>query len=179
MRGLKRAAVVMLALGALLLMDRPWGTRPVHHAEWLRAGDVTVRAVRAGKGDTTLVFIHVADGFAARNLKTLDLRESEEMQADRAYLEEVADAFEAEGFDAEALLATGDPGREIANAAEREQVDLIAMSTHGHRFLNDLVRGSVANDVRHATRIPVLLVRGKAERTGEFPAIRDLIAVDV
>ena len=34
------------------------------------------------------------------------------------------------------------------------------MSTHGHRLLNDLLRGSVANDVRHATSIPVLMVRG-------------------
>lgn len=55
---MKRAGVVALALAALLLMDRPWGTRPLHQAEWLQAGDVKVRAVRAGKGDTTLVFIH-------------------------------------------------------------------------------------------------------------------------
>ncbi|MGQ0816216.1 MAG: universal stress protein [Gemmatimonadota bacterium] len=52
-----------------------------------------------------------------------------------------------------------DPATEIAAAAEREQVDLIAMATHGHRFLNDLVRGSVANEVRHRSRVPVLLVR--------------------
>ena len=146
---------------------------PLEHSPYDEAVLTHVRQLARLCG-ATLVFIHVADGFAARNLKSLDLRESEEMQADRAYLEEVADAFETEGLDAEALLATGDPGVEIASAAEREKVDLIAMSTHGHKFLNDLVRGSVANDVRHATRIPVLLVRGKAERTGEFPAIHDL-----
>ena len=146
---------------------------PLEHSSYDEAILAHVRGLARLCG-ASVVFIHVADGFAARNLKSLDLRDSEEMQSDRAYLEEVASAFEDEGFDAEALLATGDPGHEIASAAEREQADLIAMSTHGHRFLNDLVRGSVANDVRHATRIPVLLVRGKAERTGEFPAIRDL-----
>ena len=117
---------------------------------------------------SSLVFIHVADGFAARNQRQLDLRDSEEMLDDRQYLERVAAEFEREGFDADAVLATGDPGAEICAAAEREGVDLIAMSTHGHRFLNDLVRGSVANDVRHRSTIPVLLVRGQA--TGETRA---------
>ena len=64
-----------------------------------------------------------------------------------------------EGLDAEALLATGDPSAEIAAAAERERCDLIAMSTHGHRFIADLIYGSVASAVRHMTNIPVLLLR--------------------
>lgn len=58
MRGLKRIGVLALALTAILLMDRPWNDRPDHQAEWLTAGDIQVRAVRAGKGETTLVFIH-------------------------------------------------------------------------------------------------------------------------
>jgi nucleotide-binding universal stress UspA family protein len=33
------------------------------------------------------------------------------------------------------------------------------MSTHGHRFLNDLLRGSTADRVRHNVEIPVLMVR--------------------
>ena len=118
---------------------------------------------------SSLVFIHVADGFAARNQAQLDLRESQEMRDDREYLERIATEFEGEGFDADAVLATGDPGAEICAAAEREGVDLIAMSTHGHRFLADLVHGSVANDVRHRSLIPVLLVRGQA--TGEVRAV--------
>ena len=107
-----------------------------------------------------LVLIHVADGWAARNIRHLDLRESEEMQADRAYIERLCAELTAEGFDAEAILATGDPSAEIAAAADREGCDLIAMATHGHRFLSDVVRGSVANEVRHRSRVPVLLVRG-------------------
>lgn len=58
MRWVKRSGVVLLAAGALLLMDRPWAARPPHHAIWLSAGDTRVRAVRAGAGDTTVVFIH-------------------------------------------------------------------------------------------------------------------------
>ena len=44
-------------------------------------------------------------------------------------------------------------------AAEREGCDLIAMATHGHRLVEDLIRGSTATGLRHMTAIPVLMVR--------------------
>jgi nucleotide-binding universal stress UspA family protein len=110
-----------------------------------------------------LVLMHVADGFAARNVNLLNLRESEEMRSDREYLEQLCLRLERDGFSADCLLAGGDPAVEITAAAEREQCDLIAMSTHGHRFIQDLLRGSVANEVRHTSRVPVLLVRGSSQ----------------
>jgi nucleotide-binding universal stress UspA family protein len=108
----------------------------------------------------SVVLIHVADGFAARNAKQLDLRESEEMRLDLGYLEKLTADLEREGIDADSVLAGGDPAKEIADAADRERCDLIAMSTHGHKFVKDVLYGSVANEVRHMTRVPVLLVRG-------------------
>ena len=108
---------------------------------------------------STLVLIHVADGWVARNVNELALRESQEIREDRAYLEAVCGQLEAEGFDAEAVLAGGEPAKEIAAAAERERCDLIAMATHGHRLLEDVVKGSTATALRHLTRIPVLMVR--------------------
>jgi nucleotide-binding universal stress UspA family protein len=107
----------------------------------------------------SVVLIHVADGWAARNIQHLNLRESEEMRSDRNYIEQLAARLTSDGVEAEALLATGDPSAEIAAAAERENCDLIAMSTHGHRFIADLIYGSVANAVRHMTSVPVLLLR--------------------
>lgn len=109
---------------------------------------------------SSVVIIHVADGWVARNIRQLDLRESEEMRADLAYIEQLAEALEQQGVVAEAVLASGDPGAEISAAAAREGCDLIAMSTHGHKFINDLLRGSVANTVRHSSTVPVLMVRG-------------------
>ena len=111
----------------------------------------------------SVVFIHVADGWSARYGEALEMRESEEMREDRAYLERRRADFVALGIQTDAVLAGGNPAKEIVAAAEREQADLIAMATHGHGFVNDLIRGSVANEVRHLTRIPVLMVR--AERT--------------
>ena len=109
----------------------------------------------------SVVLIHVADGWAARNIQQLKLRESEEMRDDREYLERMCDALEEDGLEAECVLAGGNPASEIVDAALRENCDLIAMSTHGHRFLKDLIYGSVANEVRHHSKVPVLLVRGE------------------
>ncbi len=109
-----------------------------------------------------VVLIHVADGWAARNISQLDLRESEEMKKDRAYIERVSAELEAAGIDADAVLASGDPAKEIADAAVREGCDLIAMATHGHKFIGDMVLGSVSHAVRHASHVPVLLVRGNS-----------------
>lgn len=112
---------------------------------------------------SAILLIHVADGFAARHQSQLKLRESEEMRHDREYIEKLASEMEAKGIDADALLATGDPASEIAQAATREGCDLIAMSTHGHGFIGDMIHGSVSHTVRHTSNIPVLLVRGASQ----------------
>ncbi len=119
--------------------------------------------------ESSVLLMHVADGWAARNINQLDLKESEEMKQDRAYIEGVAAALEADGVDAESLLASGDPASEISQAAIREGCDLIAMSTHGHKFIADMIHGSVASAVRHSSSIPVLLVRGTSQGRGGKP----------
>jgi nucleotide-binding universal stress UspA family protein len=137
---------------------------PLEHSDYDAAIVQHVRQL-AALHHSSVVLIHVADGFAARNVKQLHLRESEEMRMDREYLERTCASLEADGIEAECLLAGGDPGKEIAEAAAREGCDLIAMSTHGHKFLKDMLYGSVANEVRHLSRIPVLLVRGERRAT--------------
>ena len=106
-----------------------------------------------------LTLLHVADGFMARNQERLGLDESEEMRNDRAYLEQRRAELAAEGYDVDAVLACGEPAEHILTVAERENCDLIGMSTHGHRLFGDLLFGSVASEVRHRTDIPVLLIR--------------------
>ena len=108
-----------------------------------------------------LLLVHVADGWVARNFNHLKLAESEEMKADRDYLEQAATKLREGGLNVSAHLALGDPPREIIKTAERENCDLIAMTTHGHRFIADLIFGSTIHEVRHGTAIPVLLVRAE------------------
>jgi universal stress protein A len=108
-----------------------------------------------------LVLVHVADGWAARNFDQLKLRESEEMKADRAYLEQLRGELEGRGFTVETRLAMGDPATELIKASQEQGVDLIAMSTHGHRFLGDILFGATADRVRHLVKVPVLLLRAQ------------------
>jgi nucleotide-binding universal stress UspA family protein len=108
-----------------------------------------------------LLLVHVADGWAARYFDQLKLRESEEMKGDRAYLERVAAELAARGLIADTRLAMGDPATELIRVAGEEQVDLIAMSTHGHRYLADLLHGTTADRVRHLVKVPVLLLRAQ------------------
>jgi manganese transport protein len=105
--------------------------------------------------------LHVADGWVARNFHQLKLAESEEMKTDRAYLEKIAAQLRAQGLTVSTLLALGDPPKEILKAAETENCSLIAMASHGHRLLGDLIFGSTIHEVRHNTSIPVLLVRAE------------------
>jgi nucleotide-binding universal stress UspA family protein len=109
----------------------------------------------------TLLLVHVADGWAARNFDQLKLRESEEMKSDRAYLDRLRDELAGRGFVVDTHLALGDPATELIRAVEEQHVDLIAMSTHGHRFVADLLHGATADRVRHLVKVPVLLLRAQ------------------
>ena len=108
-----------------------------------------------------LLLVHVADGWVARNFNQLKLAESEEMKHDREYLEKRSRELSAEGFHCEAVLALGEPSDEIIKLAGEKNVDLIAMTTHGHRFISDILYGATADKVRHGVEVPVLLLKVK------------------
>jgi universal stress protein A len=106
-----------------------------------------------------LVLLHVADGWAARTYGPDAV--SPEIAEDTAYLRRVREEFQAAGIPTEAELAYGEPVPEIIKWIERRGCDLVAMSTHGHRFLGDLFLGSTASRVQHSISAPVLLLRAK------------------
>src|SRR5207244_2472533 len=106
-----------------------------------------------------IALIHVADGYVARNQAQLNLEDSEEMKVDRKYLADCERELANAGFQVTAHLCQGEPAEEILRLAAEEKCDLIAMATHGHGFIKDTILGSVANQVRHKTSIPVLMVR--------------------
>ena len=106
-----------------------------------------------------VVLLHVADGWAARMYGPDAV--SPEVAQDKAYLDRVRAEFEAEGIPAEAALAYGDPASEIVKWVQQEGCDLVAMSTHGHRFVKDLFLGTTAPRVQHRISVPVLLLRAK------------------
>ncbi|HZS18842.1 MAG TPA: universal stress protein [Candidatus Udaeobacter sp.] len=106
-----------------------------------------------------LLLVHVADGWVARNFNQLHLAESQEMKDDRAYLEKRVQELTEEGFSCDAVLALGEPSDEIVKLAGEKNVDLIAMTTHGHRFISDILYGATVDKVRHKVDVPVLLLK--------------------
>src|SRR5213082_2843700 len=109
--------------------------------------------------NSRLVLLHVADGWAARTYGRDAV--SREISEDTAYLEKVRAEFQSAGIPAEAELAFGEPANEIIKWVRERGCDLVAMSTHGHRFLADVFLGTTANRVQHNISAPVLLLRAK------------------
>jgi nucleotide-binding universal stress UspA family protein len=106
-----------------------------------------------------IVLLHVADGWAARMFGPDAV--GPEIAEDKAYLEKIQAEFHSAGIVAEAELAFGEPAREIIKWVQEKGCDLVAMSTHGHRFVADLFLGTTSRLVRHSVSVPVLLLRAK------------------
>ena len=106
-----------------------------------------------------LVLLHVADGWAARTYGPDAV--SPEISEDTAYLKKVREEFQSASISADAELAYGDPAKEIVKWVEEKGCDLVAMSTHGHRFLADVFLGTTASRVQHRISVPVLLLRAR------------------
>ena len=128
-------------------------------------GTLTDRAIiehiklLAKLAQSRVVLLHVADGWAARIFGPDAV--SPEITEDTAYLNKVQSEFQSAGIPAEAELAFGDPPKEIVKWVDQKGCDLVAMSTHGHRFLADVFLGSTSRHVRHSVKVPVLLLRAK------------------
>ena len=103
--------------------------------------------------------LHVADGWAARQFGADAV--SPEIREDNDYLDKVRAEFESANISASSELAFGNPADEIIRWVKEKHCDLVAMSTHGHRLVNDLLRGTTVTKVRHNVTVPLLLVRAK------------------
>jgi nucleotide-binding universal stress UspA family protein len=106
-----------------------------------------------------VVLLHVAEGWAARTYGPDAV--SQEITQDKAYLQSVREELQSRDIPVDTEMAYGDPAREITKWVEQKHCDLVAMSTHGHRFLADLFLGTTASRVQHNVRVPVLLLRAK------------------
>ncbi|HVX85864.1 MAG TPA: universal stress protein [Phycisphaerae bacterium] len=107
-----------------------------------------------------VVLLHVCDGWAARKFGAEAV--SPEITEDHAYLAKTLREFEEGGIPARTELLYGEPKREILKWVAENPCDLIAMGTHGHRLIGDLLYGATASHIQHRVDIPVLLIRGKS-----------------
>jgi len=110
-----------------------------------------------------LLLFHVSHGWVARLQRDLNLSDSKEIKEDREYLNRIEIELRGEGFEVTTLHSTGEPADEILKTARAEACDLIAMTTHGHRFISDLIYGTTITKVRHEADIPIFLVKARPD----------------
>lgn len=119
-------------------------------------------AALAALMQSELLLVHVADGWAARNFDQLKLAESEEMREDLNYLETTAAKLRADSkLTVNVRLVLGEPPDQILKVAAEERIDLIALASHGHRLIGDIIHGSTIDAVRHKATVPLFVVPPK------------------
>src|SRR5208283_5519824 len=106
-----------------------------------------------------VILLHVATGVPAQLIGP-DAA-GQEIEEDQSYLAQIEREFTAVGIQAEKVLLYGDPVTEIVKWVSANKCDLVAMSTHGHKLLEDIILGTTAIKVQHNVSVPVLLLRSK------------------
>lgn len=145
--------------------QQPWGElqAPDYHCigialDFSRHDEkVMASALRNGNGHTQYVLIHVVESASASWLG----RESDDFETrkDREQLESYAAVLTHRGLKAKAVLGYRHRAKEITRIVTEEKIDFLILGGHGHRGLKDWIFGETANQVRHAVKVPVLVVQ--------------------
>ncbi len=108
----------------------------------------------------TLVYVHppVPYGAAATWVGKETVQRYYDDESDAA-LSGARNALTARGIAFDVDKRVGNPAEEIVKQAESGRFDLIALATHGHTALANLVMGSVATGVIARSKVPVLLLK--------------------
>ncbi len=108
-----------------------------------------------------ILLLHVSTGWAAQWQENLNLSDSQEIKEDREYLEKVNAELSGENLKVSTRHDSGEPAQAILKTADAEHCDLIAMTTHGHRLIADLIHGATIDKVRHQSNVPLFIVRAE------------------
>jgi nucleotide-binding universal stress UspA family protein len=122
--------------------------------------------VHAKHFDAELILMKVLEPLAKSiNLPQRAVRKAEEetRKIVSEYLERLAVDIRKNGISVRIVMVTGSPHAEIAQFAERENIDLIVICTRGQSGLSRWLMGSVADRVARGVSVPVLLVRARKE----------------
>ncbi len=123
-----------------------------------RMDQITINgALKQGGEGATYFLIHVVESANARiyGKEAADF----ETMADIKYLQRYADELKLRGFNAETKIGYGNPRETIADIVNALDADLLVMGAHGHSGFYDLLLGDTVDKVRHAVKIPVLIVK--------------------
>lgn len=116
-----------------------------------------LHALHLGGKDAEYFLIHAIESVGAVVMGA-DIRDAEH-HVDEDTLQQYVQALQAMGYRAEAVIGYGSPRKAIPKLVTEKGVDILVMGAHGHKLLKDLVFGATVDAVRHAVKIPVLVVR--------------------
>jgi len=102
-------------------------------------------------------------GFPAVPLRTSSMPEhlKKEDNTAKAYLKQVAQPMDKQGIQVKCETLMGSPGSTIISYINENNIDLIAIASHGHSGLRNVLLGSVAEYVVRESDLPILIIRPK------------------
>ena len=116
------------------------------------------------RGALPLLKTMIAEIYLVHCVETVTGRFFGDMVADKkanemkAYLDNFSEKLKEENFKIHSIIGGGEPENEIARICKEENIELLIVGSHGHKFLKDIIYGSTVNEVRHRVRIPVLAI---------------------
>jgi manganese transport protein len=99
----------------------------------------------------SLVLVHVVEGVGGDAY-------DDEARDDYEHLNHHAEELRKTGLEVKAILGFGRVPKEIVRLVNENNVDLLIMGGHGHRGFKDILFGTSISKVRHALKIPVMVV---------------------
>lgn len=108
----------------------------------------------ARQNDAKVYLLHVVHSHTLDQDRVLREQAQLCLESDRA-------ALQAQGVEAHTLIRSGEPDAEILDEIATADYDLVAMATHGHTFIGDLLFGSVSQSLKHKISIPLLLLKSE------------------
>jgi nucleotide-binding universal stress UspA family protein len=124
-----------------------------------------VESIARGCGAETVVFVRALDthvpsatyAYIGEALRK-EMEENNEKAA-REYLDDIVGRVNLGGIEVQKQLITGSAAESIAEYATKNNVDLIAIATHGRSGVSRWAWGSVADRVLRSACVPVLMIR--------------------
>jgi nucleotide-binding universal stress UspA family protein len=114
-----------------------------------------------------VVFLTVVEPFQAQSVHTGDWADKIQKEAVRVahnYLDQLVEKLKGEGINASKAVVEGEPAQATLDYIQKNNVDLIIMSTHGRSGVSRWIFGSTANRILRYSPVPVLVARPRGEK---------------
>ncbi len=114
-------------------------------------------ALHIGGRKARYLLIHIVETAGARayGQDIQDLETQSDIQTLELYVNNLTEL----GFEVQSVIGYGLAKKAIPKVVNENNSDLLVMGAHGHSGLKDMIFGTTVGAVRHAVKIPVLIVR--------------------